>query len=860
MQITLPPGAIVLCIGPSNSGKTTFLEHLLATAQLARSEVVSSDAYRLAVADVDFIDFNHVARDEQAVVYEEYQRITVAAFELLHATVTARARLNKITVVDATHLRAHERQQYIDIARQQHVPIIALLFKADKQQLLARDKQRVQPRGTKRLEQQFQTFQYELRAIKKEHYAATYTITDDTHATIVRLHSKHVLPLEHGFDIIGDIHGCYDEMLTLLKKLGYEQQGELYRHPDGRRLISVGDIMSRGPKSIATMQFWLRQIEAGESYMVDSNHGWKIARWLGGQQLSLQHGDELVATEFEAYAASHGIEAATALKKRLAAMLLQAPSHYVITKNNARKVIVTHAGIYDRYIGKESKRIRDFCRYGDVQGIDDTGKPIRGDWFTEHTTSEIIVWGHEPKIKPFRANHTINIDQGVVFGGQLTAYRYPEDRFVSVDAERNYAGTEGNPLFEATHKRFAPPKAQHFVNGFTVHTASGEQLRIPREQALAALDTFSHHTLPLEQVVYIPPTMSPTPQTSSLADYLEHPRDAFAYYKKHGVTTMIAEKKHMGSRAVLFIAKDQGVAKKLLNVEALGVITTRTGRAFFDDERQQHVIKAIHQELTNKHYFEQFQTEFVLIDAEILPWNLKAHHLIDQQYASVAEQALMDRHHLVNKLNATAKIDVADWLAEYQHKQRQAAKFDAVYQNYSWSTNDLTGIQIAPFHILAHSQATHFDKPHTWHMEMSALLAQDSSLFIATEYRIIECAQQEDEVITWWQEMTELGHEGIVIKPLNFLETVNGKLLQPAIKVRGREYLRIIYGMDYTDPPLLRKLKKRNPSRKMRNAIREFILGIEGLERFVQHESISRVHECTLATLALESDAVDPRL
>ncbi|HEY4623852.1 MAG TPA: polynucleotide kinase-phosphatase, partial [Solibacillus sp.] len=284
------------------------------------------------------------------------------------------------------------------------------------------------------------------------------------------------------------------------------------------------------------------------------------------------------------------------------------------------------------------------------------------------------------------------------------------------------------------------------------------------------------------------------------------------------------------------------------------------GRAFFEQEQQQRMVAKIHAELLAKNYFEQFNTSFVLMDAEILPWNLKAHRLIDQQYETVAENAVMDRQKLIEKLKITEHVDVTSWLEEYTHKYKNAVRFDAVFKNYCWPTNELVGIQIAPFHILAHSSSTNFHQPHSWHMQMNALLAENSSLFIATEYRLIESEQDEQEIINWWQNMTENGHEGIVIKPFDFLAHHKGKLLQPAIKVRGREYLRIIYGMDYTDETIMKRLKQRNPSRKMKNALLEFKLGLEGISRFVGLESSTRVHECALATLALESDPIDPRL
>ncbi len=266
--------------------------------------------------------------------------------------------------------------------------------------------------------------------------------------------------------------------------------------------------------------------------MTDSNHGWKIARWLDGRNVSLHHGDELVEAEFMDYENTYGGTQTAALKARLAKCLLSAPSHYVLMNKGLASAVVTHAGIRDRYIGKQSARISDFCRYGDVQELDISGKPIRNDWFIEHQTSQLIIWGHDPKINPLKQNHTLNIDQGVVFGGQLTAFRYPEQTIMSVNAYKNYAGTQNNPLLEAKAKRFEPPNIAAFLAGFAVETSYLGAIQIGGAQAKAAIDSVSHYTVPLEQLIYIPPTMSPTPQTSALDNTLEHPAEAFAYYKK----------------------------------------------------------------------------------------------------------------------------------------------------------------------------------------------------------------------------------------------------------------------------------------------------------------------------------------
>ncbi|MFY3793251.1 metallophosphoesterase [Ureibacillus sp. MALMAid1270] len=251
------------------------------------------------------------------------------------------------------------------------------------------------------------------------------------------------IEISKGVDIIGDIHACYDEFLEMLGKLGYKQGKDgLYRHPDGRILVSLGDVMSRGPKSIVCMEFFLKHVQAGVAYMTDSNHGWKIARWLDGRKVQLKHGDELVEQEFLEYEKVNGAIKTNELKRKLKDLLMAAPSHYILHENNKDLIVCTHAGIKDKYIGKENSRIKDFCRYGDVVGMDENGKPIRKDWFVNHEGDLLIIWGHDPKKEPFIHNKTINIDQGLVFGGKLTAYRYPEKEFVFVQAKKNYSGKE----------------------------------------------------------------------------------------------------------------------------------------------------------------------------------------------------------------------------------------------------------------------------------------------------------------------------------------------------------------------------------------------------------------------------------
>jgi polynucleotide kinase-phosphatase len=861
----LPHAGIVLLVGPSNTGKTTLLNQLIQVNQILASEVVSSDQFRVLVSDIEFISWNGRPKDESDALFNQYQQISCAAFDAMDYVISKRCKLNKLTFIDATHLREEEHEKYLQMGKKNHVPVIAIVLNISETELLRRDAERDFPRGRNRIKQQYQHFKNTLRFIKKKPYRRVYILGEDELEVlnVSRLENPLFIEMDNGIDFIGDIHGCYEEFLEILSKLGYQENEEgYYIHPEGRKILSLGDVLSRGPRSIETLQFFQKHVSAGHAYMIDSNHGWKIARWLEGKNIKMAHGDENVAVEFEDYERKYGPEETVKLKEQLKELLLEAKSHFIIRKNGVNAVVAVHAGIKDHYIGKQSPRISDFCRYGDSEGLDENGKPIRKDWSINHKSNELILWGHDPKPQPLLVNSTLNIDQGVVFGGSLTAYRYPEKQFVSVKAKRDYANVPDNPLKEWELTRLDPPNIMKFLEGYSVLTEQYGEIMIYDDGVKPALDDLSHYTRPLEEIVYLPPTMSPTPKASRLEGYLEHPMEAFEYYQSNGVETMVVEKKHMGSRGILFLFKNKEIAKEYIGRETLGTIFTRTGRAFFKQELEEQIVNLLNQDLVKSGYFETNNTDFVLLDAEILPWNLKAKDLILNQYAHVGEMALLDRTKLKETLQQAVESGkgVDRWVQEADLGIQNARVFNEAYQKYSWETDGLEGIQIAPFHTLAHSTETFFDKPHTWHMEKNKEFSGISRVFVETDYRIISDEASMKAAIEWWEEITEVGHEGFVVKPDSFINRHRGKLLQPAIKVRGRKYLHIIYGMDYLQPENLIRLKKRNVGKKQRNALKEFALGVEAVNRFVKRESLERVHECVLGVLALEAEPIDPRL
>jgi protein phosphatase len=200
-------------------------------------------------------------------------------------------------------------------------------------------------------------------------------------------------------------------------------------------------------------------------------------------------------------------------------------------------------------------------------------------------------------------------------------------------------------------------------------------------------------------------------------------------------------------------------------------------------------------------------------------------------------------------------------LEKYQARALMANQYVEAYRRYCWPVHSLSDFKLAPFHLLASEGSIHTDKDHLWHMSALGRLCNDP-LLIATPYKVIDLTDpnSQAEGIAWWEALTDRGGEGMVIKPFNFIEKGKKGLAQPAIKCRGREYLRIIYGPEYTAPEHLTRLRSRGLAGKRSLALREFALGIEALERFVRQEPLYRVHECVFGVLALESEPVDPRL
>ena len=373
-------------------------------------------------------------------------------------------------------------------------------------------------------------------------------------------------------------------------------------------------------------------------------------------------------------------------------------------------------------------------------------------------------------------------------------------------------------------------------------------------------------------LIYLPPTMSPC-ETSDEAGLLEHPAEAFAYYRSQGAPKVVCEEKHMGSRAVAVVCRDEQAARERFGVTEgdSGVVYTRTGRRFFNEpDLERPFLDRLRAALSAADFWAALETTWVCLDCELMPWSAKAQELLRNQYAAVGAAGRASLPKAVAALEqAAARLagddkDKAERIADsYRRQEENVGKFVAAYRRYCWPVAALTDLKLAPFHLLATEGRVHTDRDHVWHMEtLARVCREDPQLLLATPHRVVDVTEPagEEAGVQWWAELTERGGEGMVVKPLAFLHRGNRGLAQPAVKCRGREYLRIIYGPEYTTDENLARLRSRGLGRKRSLALGEFALGVEGLERFVRREPLRRVHECVFGILALESEPVDPRL
>ena len=853
MKIKIPELALVVLVGPSGCGKST-----LARKHFKVTEVLSSDYCRGLVSDD-----------------ENDQAATKDAFEVLHFIARKRLAAGKLTVVDATNVQPEARKPLVELAREFHCLPVAIVLDLPERICHDRNKSRTdRDFGPHVIRQQSQQLHRSLRFLEKEGFRHVFVLKSLEEVDALEITREPLwnnLKHEHGpFDIIGDVHGCFDELTELLGKLGYEftRPAGAWTHPEKRKLIFVGDLVDRGPKIPKVVRLVMDSVAAGSALCVPGNHDIKFMRAIFGKNVQVTHGLAESLAQFKEYEEDY-----RAFSRVAADFIDDLVSHYVL---DGGELVVAHAGMKESMQGRGSGAVREFALFGETTGeTDEFGLPIRYNWAAEYRGKAMVVYGHTPVPEPEWLNRTINIDTGCVFGGKLTALRYPERELVSVPAKKIYA-IPAKPFIpvEKAEPKLSAQQAlddvldmEDVLGKRIINTRLHHNVTIREENAIAALEVMSRFAANPKWLIYLPPTMSPT-DTSREPGLLEHPAEAFTYFRNQGIPMVICEEKHMGSRAVVIVCANEEAARRRFGVvnEGIGIVYTRTGRRFFDDTGlEQSFLTRVQGALTEQGFWNDFETDWICLDCELMPWSAKAQELLKQQYAAVGAAAVTSLEEAAQVLKQVGSrgIDIGELSGKTERKRDMVLAYREAYRRYCWPVNSLDDLKLAPFHILATEGKVHTNQNHVWHMDtLARLCGGDSKLLLATPYKTVNVTDPESERtgIEWWLELTGKGGEGMVVKPLEFIAKGRRGLIQPAVKCRGREYLRIIYGPEYTAMENLERLRARGLNAKRSLALREFALGVEALERFARGEPLRRVHECVFGILALESEPVDPRL
>ncbi|MFE7619028.1 polynucleotide kinase-phosphatase [Streptomyces sp. NPDC057496] len=844
--------SLVVLIGASGSGKSTF-----ARKHFKPTEIVSSDFCRGLVADD-----------------ENDQSASADAFDVLHYIVGKRLAAGRLTVVDATSVQSESRKQLVQLARSHDVLPIAIVLDLPEEVCVARNASRPDRADMPRhvVQRHRRELRRSLRGLEREGFRKVHVLRTEEEAenaeVVLERRYNDLRHLTGPFDVIGDIHGCSSELETLLGKLGYVDG----THPEGRTAVFVGDLVDRGPDSPGVLRRVMAMVAAGDALCVPGNHENKLGRYLKGRKVQHTHGLAETIEQLD-----REDEKDPAFRGRVREFIEGLVSHYVL---DGGKLVVCHAGLPEKYHGRTSGRVRSHALYGDTTGeTDEFGLPVRYPWAEEYRGRATVVYGHTPVPDTSWVNNTICLDTGAVFGGKMTALRWPERELVDVPAEKVWYEPVKPLATEAPGGREGRPLDLDDVQGRRiVETRHMGRIAVREENAAAALEVMSRFAVDPRLLGYLPPTMAPT-ATSHEEGYLEHPAEAFAQYRADGVARVVCEEKHMGSRAVALVCRDAAAARERFGVgEApgdsgaedgpTGALYTRTGRPFLDDAALTEVILGrLREAVTAAGLWEEWGTDWVLLDAELMPWSLKAGGLLRSQYAAVGASsgAVLPVADAALAAAAARGVDVGELAGRQQGRAEDAAAFTEAYRRYCWSTRGLDGVRLAPFQILAVQGRSLASVPHDEQLAwLDRLVEHDPTGLLQVTRRLVVDTGDEASVragVDWWLEMTGRGGEGMVVKPLAALvRDDRGRLVQPGIKVRGREYLRIIYGPEYTRPENLERLRGRFLGHKRSLALREYALGLEALDRLAEGEPLWRVHEAVFAVLALESEPVDPRL
>jgi len=840
MEIILPEIALVVVLGPSKSGKTTFTRK-----HFAPSEVFHLDEIH-----------EHYAPERKGSDTEADD------LDTFHFLLEKRLKQGLLTVIDGSFITQSSRKKMREIARRYSTQLIGIWMDLPESELVSRHTQG-DSMAKARLEMarlQAHADKFQLEGFKQVYRLDTQADIDAVDFVRTQF-SCNQRALSGPFDVIGDVHGCLVELESMLAQLGYVQAegAPTYRHPDGRTAIFVGDLISRGPSSLATLAIVRAMVAHGSALSVKGNHETDLLSAMQGQEINLHNGLQPTLDQVAQLPAEE--------QEQILAFIDQLPFHLLLDEG---KLAVAHGGIKANMQGRESADIESFNLYAESGGPSNHwGMEIKPTWALEYEGNATVVHGHLPVKTATWTKQVLNLDTGCVYGGHLSAFRYPEREIVTVKADQEYATfvDTSPPEDGLANPEIRPHQSVDFarITGRNlVSTSAQYYISIKDDIAPTVLDHLVQNGTHPGQLVYLPPLLSPT-KSSSIPGYLEHPREAFNYYAKKGLSEVIVEEMQGGAKTTILLAKDQQTAYKKLCIsdKSLGIAINSLGSYSFQNEAIGNTfIERFHSLVTELGIWETLSTDWICVEGELLPssnhWQGMEDHF---QRMQAGGSAVFPAGIAALEEAQTQGVDVSDLLNRTLKRQEKNKQFNRQLETEGKAPERLEDYRFVPSFLLASEGDLHFEKQLSWHFEWWKNCQERDALFQPSVWQLVSLNAEVEKqaIVSRFETLSDEGKPGMLMRPPQLIIDAGSDLIQPGLKIRGKEYLRLVYGPDYDLPELLEVHRKRRLKEIRQLTVRQLALGYEGLKSFVNHKDVNASYECIFALLCLQCTDVDPR-
>lgn len=851
MNFEIPEFALVLLLGPASIGQEQFAaKHFEPRAYLNPNK---------------FKDL--IAEPETSNLEED-------SYTLLFQVLEMRLRHRQICCVDVPHLNVEELKKLKRLSKQYHCRLIAISFDfplQESQKLNAElESNPIAPHIFKiKHSQHLQRSKF----LKEEGFRQILRFNSQAEANSAKLEFKKLrcdLRSEQGpFDIIGDVHGCLDELLQLLALLGYQIQkldnpSKPWKpftasHPEGRRIVFVGDYCDRGPDSPGVFKLVMSLFECNIALGVPGNHDDKLERKLSGRDVSLKHGLAETIEQFKEYPQEFHEEVRKFIKSL--------PSHIVLQNG---ELVVAHAGLKSSMHNRSSSEIHSFCIYGETTGQkDEFGLPIRLNWAANYSGKAMIVYGHTPILEAEWENNTIDIDTGCVFGGKLTALRYPEKELVHVNAIQKWM-EPSRPLSQIGNLNDQKVENKPALNanlfqenaGFTCQ--AGYLVTFRAHQIEAIQKHFSRHTVNPRWIASLPVPFNVI-HSGKIKGYLEHPASAFDYYKEHGQNSVHLQLLESPIRATILLCKDEASAFRRIGSgsEGIGKIYGKNARPIFEDiKEEQSILRRISHHFQNEGIWDAFQTDWICFECEVRPFSKIAPDLFDGPFQSLSLAARTQTDFVLNQLNAANKNEalIAEIETNTKLSQKEIREFDQVLKRLKTNQKSL---RFVPLFVHATERKVNSKQSTKWHRALCEKIVNAvPTLFempVSIEIDLNSESEKRKAIEFWENECANSAIAALIIADQYYID-LHQDLIYPGIIARSPAFLRMIYGLQFDRPNSLLELQGKGNETINAAKLRQLGFLNDALSSFANYENWEITFRMIFAALGLEMQISDPRI